>query len=197
MSPDSIRARRIADLIRRLDARAGLLPLEPKGVADAEIKKVLDDTPTERLFEGERIASEDFARAVQSGLYLWNDCLDESHKISQKIETETGSYWHAVMHRREPDYRNSKHWWRKVGEHALFPKVRASALNILSGVEGAWVLEARKALAASDHWLPFDFVDWCEACATGKLAEARPILEQIQFEEIKLLLDYSYRHAVV
>ncbi|MSS71084.1 MAG: hypothetical protein EXS64_06320 [Candidatus Latescibacteria bacterium] len=191
---DSIKAPCVADLVRRLEER--LPPLEPKGAADTEIQQALDSTPLERLFEGESIVSEDFARAVQSGLYLWNDCLDASHKLSQKIETETGSYWHAVMHRREPDYSNSKHWWRRVGEHPLFPEVRASALRVLSNAESGWGLETRKRLEASDGWLPFDFVDWCEACATGRLAEARPILEQIQLEEIKRLMAYSYRRAV-
>lgn len=196
MLSDIIKARRIAGLVGRLEGRAGLPPLEPEGAADAEVQQALDSTPLERLFEGERIASEDFARAVQSGLYLWNDCLEASHKISQKIEMETGSYWHAVMHRREPDYSNSKHWWRKVGEHPLFPEVRDAALRALSGVEGGWGPEARKLIEASGRWLPFDFVDWCEACAKGRLAEARPILERIQLEEIRLLLDYSYRCAV-
>ncbi len=196
MLSDIIKARRVADLVERLEGRAGLPPLEPKGVADVEVLQALDSTPLERLFEGERISSEAFARAVQSGLYLWNDCLDASHKISQKIETETGSYWHAIMHRREPDYSNSKHWWRRVGEHPLFPEVRGAALRVLSGVEGEWGAEARKLIEASDRWLPFDFVDWCEACATGRLAEARPTLERIQLEEVRLLLGYSYRHAV-
>jgi len=191
-----MKARNVADLAERLDARAGLPPLTPTGTADAAVKQALDATPLERLFEGERILSEAFARAVQSGLYLWNDCLGESHQLSQKIETETGSYWHALMHRREPDYANSKHWWRKVGEHPLFPEVRAAALKALPEADGGWGAEARRRIEASDRWLPFDFVDWCEACAAGRSAEARPILEQIQLEEIRLLLKYAYHQAV-
>ena len=196
MSPDLIRARRVADLVERLEGRVTLPPLEPRRVADPEVKAVLDSTPIEGLFEGARIVSDDFARAVQSGLYLWNDCLEVSHRISQGIETETGSYWHAVMHRREPDYANSKYWWRKVGEHAIFPQVRTAAVKTLSEAREPWGAEARKALEADGRWLPFDFVDWCEACASGGLAEARPFLERIQVEEIRLLLDYSYRGAV-
>jgi len=194
MTLASIKSRRIAELVERLEGRSLLPSLAPKEVADPEVQRVLDSTPVEGLFEGERVVSEDFARAVQSGLYLWNDCLETSHKISQKIETETGSYWHAIMHRREPDYSNSKHWWRRVGEHDLFPQVRASALKILSETPGGWEAEARQALETD--WLPFDFVDWCEACASGRLTEARPLLERIQLEEIKLLLGYSYQHAV-
>ena len=38
------------------------------------------------------------------GLWLLHDFLDESHSLSQEITTDTGSYWHGIMHRREPDY---------------------------------------------------------------------------------------------
>jgi hypothetical protein len=194
MLSDSIKAPCVADLVKRLEGR--LPPLEPKGVANAEVQQRLEALSLEDLFNGESIVSEDFARAVQSGLHLWNDSLNTSHTIAQKVETETGSYWHALMHRREPDYSNSKHWWRRVGEHPLFPEVRASALKVLSGAERGWGLETRQRLEASDRWLPFDFVDWCEACAKGQLVEARSILEQIQLEEIRLLMAYSYRRAV-
>lgn len=195
MAPASINARCIAELVERLKKRSFPPPLVPKETADPEIQRILDSTSLESLFEGVKVRSEDFARAVQSGLYLWNDCLDASHRVAQKIETETGSYWHAIMHRREPDYTNSKHWWRKVGEHSLFPQVRVSALQVLSEVRGTWAAGARRTLEGGS-WKPIDFVDWCEASAAGKLAEAGPLLEQIQLEEIKLLLAYSYQHAV-
>ena len=37
----------------------------------------------------------------------------ESHTISQSIETPSGNYWHAIMHRREGDYSNAKYWFRR------------------------------------------------------------------------------------
>lgn len=52
---------------------------------------------------------------VSAGLLLWNGDLDASHTISQHIEDITGSYWHGIMHRMEPDYSNAKYWFRKVG----------------------------------------------------------------------------------
>src|SRR6185295_10328040 len=39
-----------------------------------------------------------------AGLLLRYDFLDESHHISQELETPGGSYWHGIMHRREPDF---------------------------------------------------------------------------------------------
>ena len=43
------------------------------------------------------IISQPDAQALLSGLWLWHDWLDESHTISQSIETETGSFWHASL----------------------------------------------------------------------------------------------------
>lgn len=73
---------------------------------------------------------------VLSGLWLYVDDLDRSHAISQDIHTSTGSYWHAIMHRREGDFWNSKYWFRKVGDHPVI------------GLIG---------------YDPFEFVDRCEA----------------------------------
>jgi hypothetical protein len=63
------------------------------------------------------VRDEMMARACLVGLWLRFDFLDESHKLSQEIETPTGSFWHAIMHRREGDFGNSKYWWRRVGQH--------------------------------------------------------------------------------
>src|SRR5689334_18276195 len=48
------------------------------------------------------------AQGMLAGLWLWHDYLDESHRICQALETETGALWHAIMHRREGDFSNSK-----------------------------------------------------------------------------------------
>src|SRR5215207_7144377 len=45
-----------------------------------------------------------------SGLWLLHDFLDESHTISQDLPGWIGSYWHGIMHRREPDAGNAKYW---------------------------------------------------------------------------------------
>ena len=55
--------------------------------------------------------------ALQAGLWLYVDELDRSHAISQGMHNATGSYWHAIMHRREGDFSNSKYWYRNAGAH--------------------------------------------------------------------------------
>ncbi len=55
-----------------------------------------------------------------AGLWLRFDVLDESHSISQQDEGDPDhDFWHAIMHRREPDAWNSKYWWRRVGSHPV------------------------------------------------------------------------------
>src|SRR5687768_14593322 len=65
------------------------------------------------------IRDQQMARACLAGLWLLHDFLDESHSISQEIDTTTGSYWHGIMHRREPDYGNAKYWFRRMGQHPM------------------------------------------------------------------------------
>ena len=88
--------------------------------------------------------------AAMSGLYLYFCAYDESHKISQEIETAEGSFWHGILHRQEPDPGNAAYWFRRVGQHPIFPQLRDAA--------------AESGLGAKDRWDPFAFIDFCEIC---------------------------------
>src|SRR6185295_8254979 len=93
----------------------------------------------EELFSGRKIWREDFADATRSGLFLYLSCFDEAHQIAQDLASTTGSYWHGILHRQEPDYSNARYWFHRVGEHEIFP-----------------------ALRSSPPWDPFWFIDACE-----------------------------------
>src|SRR5580658_2747784 len=45
--------------------------------------------------------------AALAGLYLYFSSWHEAHEIAQNISTPEGSYWHAIVHRQEPDASNS------------------------------------------------------------------------------------------
>lgn len=66
-----------------------------------------------------------FARypALASGLWLYVDALDRSHRISQGIDDSTGSFWHGIMHRREGDFSNSHYWFRRAGLHPVMERI--------------------------------------------------------------------------
>src|ERR1051325_9380258 len=127
-------------IIQRLLSHEDLLgELVPRSKGDPRIKAELDV-----LVQG----ADEAMACVRAGLYLRFNFLDDSHKVSQGIATAEGSYWHAIMHRREPDYSNSKHWYRRVGRHAVFQSLDKLAV-------------VTKALGAAKYD-PFAFVDYCE-----------------------------------
>jgi hypothetical protein len=69
--------------------------------------------------------------ACAAGLWLRFDFLDESHKVSQEDEGHPDrDFWHAIMHRREPDAANSKYWWRRVGKHPVLAQLRDRAPEV-------------------------------------------------------------------
>lgn len=66
---------------------------------------------------------EQMAAACISGLWLLHNHLDPSHDISQSIDSPAGSHWHAIMHRLEGDFSNSKYWYRRVGRWPVYDQV--------------------------------------------------------------------------
>src|SRR5665213_2275584 len=44
------------------------------------------------------VQSPDDANAMLGALWLWNDALDECHKIVQDLIGPTGAFWHASLH---------------------------------------------------------------------------------------------------
>src|ERR1700710_901832 len=70
------------------------------------------------------------APAQRAGLYLYFDCWDEAHNVAQEVNSAEGSYWHAIVHRQEPDAGNSGYWFRQVGTHPIFNALQSRAAEI-------------------------------------------------------------------
>jgi|HigsolmetaAR203D_1030402.scaffolds.fasta_scaffold04565_4 hypothetical protein len=176
--------------MRRLRERRPLLPLRPDGPADPAADEAIGGLLA-------LAGGDPDARAVVSGLLLWNGNLDRSHTISQGIDNATGSYWHGIMHRMEGDYWNAKYWFRRVGRHPAMARLREAAREPLAsfGVSGAGAPEADRLigrLAAAGEWDPFLFVDAVEAQVGGRgSGEARALLEELQHLEMSVLLQYG------
>src|SRR5208282_517235 len=77
------------------------------------------------------VKSPAYADAMLAGLWLWHDGLEESHRISQGVLDSTGSFWHAIMHRREGDFSNSKYWYARAAGHPCLQTLAAQAMPMV------------------------------------------------------------------
>jgi hypothetical protein len=158
-------------------------------------------TLTDRQFDCSLKAGPD-AIALAAGVWQMNGFLDRSHELAQSVEGRgkgrAGDYWHAIMHRREPDYSNAKYWCRRVGPQPIHDFLVRDADAILSGCKSPDAPRWRDALAGNGRqkWDSFAFVDFCEGVADGHDAELSLAARQIQLIEMALLLSSTYHDAV-
>jgi hypothetical protein len=133
--------------------------------------------------------------ALLAGLWQVNDFLDESHSQSQSIEGEgrdrNGDYWHGIMHRREPDWWNSKYWFRRVGQHPCFDELGALAEQALNECSSAVATKWQDRCGTPGTWDATAFVDLCEKAATGQDRALAQAARRIQWAEMLLLLRNS------
>jgi hypothetical protein len=166
------------------EALAGLwaierLPELGPGTPNEAARSALAALSLDRSFP--RVADRDAAMACLCGVWLYHDFLDESHTISQDLGEWFGSYWHAIMHRREPDAVNSKYWFRRVGPNPVYSPLASDATELGLPLEGK-------------GWDPFAFVDRCEQ-ARGSGSVREMLCRWVQLREMQLLFDWCYRRA--
>jgi hypothetical protein len=188
---DTLHSGKVKGWVEQLRGRDPLPPLAPAEEWDPALTRKINDTSHEEICAGIAKLDDDMALCVKSGLLLWNDALEPSHVLSQQVKTETGSYWHGIMHRREPDFGNSKYWFRRVGSHPAFEAVATHATSLLQrrgdGYSQTWLSEIQ-----INGWDPFGFVDRCEQAAGKREApEIVELLEQVQVAEIEALLGWT------
>jgi len=182
-----------ADRIMRINAPRAYARLTVEGPGDPQARAALSGA-TEKLMLSGPVQDVNEARAMLAGLWLWHDWLDESHRISQSINTPTGSFWHAIMHRREGDFSNSKYWWARCRNHPVMAALgqQAGAVlhplpadkSLLRLVNAGWNATAFVDLVEEVHDRPDDprlaaavalqrlewrtLFDWCTRAAAGR-----------------------------
>jgi hypothetical protein len=185
------------DILQPLLQRTPLQPLAPENVFNQDIDQIIGELSPEELIDREP-CDKDYSLAWKSGLHLWNDSLDKSHTISQNIENQTGSYWHGIMHRMEPDYSNAKYWFRLVGIHPAFELLQKKVSTyleqdgIIDKVNHSEMKSILHKILKQDQWDPNLFIDAVELQLQSQGADAKDILERIQQLEMLNLLQYTY-----
>lgn len=139
------------------------------------------------------------AVALTAGLFQMHDCLDRSHSLSQDVEGEgrhaAGDYWHAIMHRREPDYGNSKYWFRRVGRHPVFDDLAQWASDEFDASNEPETRGWSDRVCGGGKWDPFVWVDLCQEAAHEEGSPLYRIAQRIQWIEMLLLLRQTAHDA--
>ncbi|MEX0791940.1 MAG: hypothetical protein WD045_02305 [Pirellulaceae bacterium] len=177
---------KITDLIQS----APLCPLGP-GQPIRSAYPLLRELDVETLEGDYSLVDPEMASACISGLWLLMNFLDESHAISQDLPSSTGSYWHGLMHRREPDYSNAKYWFRRAGDHPVMADLAQEAATL---AEAMALDPTVRFLADANSWDPDAMVDACEAAARSK-TQQETLLREVAQAEWRLLFDHCYRQA--
>ena len=119
--------------------------------------------------------------AIEAGILLWHGLLDESHSLSQSIEGNyLGDYWHAIMHRMEGDFGNSKYWYRRVGDSHNSRELAAYVINDHPHFQSE--------LVSGNEFRSSSFVDLVEKYHRNTNADEYRSLQEIQEMEMLLLL---------
>jgi hypothetical protein len=145
------------------------------GSPECKYHGALNALSVETAFAHAKVVDPEMARCCVSGAWLICDYLDESHTISQGIDSPSGSFWHAIMHRREGDFSNAKYWLRRVGSHVVYDR--------LSKATG------------QKSWDAFAFVDQCEQAVRSGAGDVER-LRKLQQQEWEELFDYCYDGAI-
>ena len=124
-------------------------------------------------------------RAALAGLHLYLNDWDGAHELAQAIESPEGRYWHAIVHRMEPDASNAGYWFRSLGAHPVFGALwrEARAIGSMHNV----------ALAPGTAWDPLGFIGLCGEAAARPGSALERAAREVQLVEWQLLFDYCAR----
>jgi len=174
----------------KLDPNAYAELVPRSGHGNAAARDLLESTQPADLVAGKVVRSDD-AKAMLSGLWMYFDFLDESHTISQSLDNPTGSFWHAIMHRREGDFGNSKYWYARCATHPALATIAAQVGKLVNQTP------ADKSLLrlVATGWNPNAFVDLVESVHESASDPRHALAVALQRLEWQVLFDHCTRAA--
>jgi hypothetical protein len=155
-----------------------LMPLASGRCSSGEALRKLQTTAAADLFPHGRAPE-----AALSGLYLYFSCFDQSHRISQSIDSAEGAFWHGILHRQEPDPDNARYWFRRVPSHPIFAELARAAAEIETRFPNT-------KLSPDGPWDPIQFVGVCERAGRAPCSPLYQAALEMQRAEWQSLFDY-------
>lgn len=146
--------------------------------------KPADNALSQEILQSELFPAKSGANVelCRAGLLLWNDDLNAAHPLTQEISSATGSFWHAIVHRREADFSNALYWWNRTGHHPVFEEICDLVLHRTP--DFPFLDEIR----ASGQWEPRAFTLFCQRAHRN--GEFQAELEAVQRLEMRALLEW-------
>ncbi len=114
--------------------------------------------------------------AALAGLHLYLGNWDAAHAAADSAQRPSNYFWHAIVHRQEPDSWNSAYWFGKTGAHPVFAALCEEA--------------AQLGYDAGTAWDPAAFIEYCEAAQQRPGSQEEKIAMRVQLAEWQLLFDY-------
>ncbi len=181
------------------DAAIDIVDLEPQGYSQLIVSvrgspairtRLTATSPTDLLRDP--LVNPAMAQGVLCGLWLWHDFLDQAHALAQADTTVTGSLWHAIMHRRQGDFANSKHWYAKCQRHFILGPL-AQHVSVMTSTLPADIRLLRLTLSG---WDASAFVNLVQDVAATPADPLHCLVVEIQRLEWRLLLEHCAAQAV-
>ena len=121
---------------------------------------------------------------MRGGLFYAIDALDDAHAFFQNAKGDLAAYWHGMMHRREGDFENARHWYRRAGALPCFATLHRAASEFSAD------------MARQQNWDPYLFTGECEQARFGAEENVRELvrLQRVEFEG---LFDYCWRQSAL
>jgi len=175
-----------------------MLSIGPSIIWNERLDRQITAIPLDRIFSDEKKV---YGIALQAAFLIYNDSLSKGHDVLQDPiiydRNETGDYWHALMHRKEGDYNNAKHWFPST--HPIHEELNSRVKEYLQtqSVQNEELKDSLATLSEQSAWNPSFFVNIVEKYVKKGLdEETSTILNNIQRIELELLLDYTCEKAL-
>jgi hypothetical protein len=173
----------VSEILALAESGERLMPLAEGVCSSEQARDRIKNAKAGDLFPSARAP-----RAALAGLYLYFSCREEAHEVAQSDSSAEGSYWHAIVHRQEPDAGNSSYWFHRVGEHPVFS-------GLLEAARAVGAAHPDAAVKFSNTWDPLGFIEICEQARRRPGSALERAALEIQRAEWQLLFEYCARRS--